>query len=156
MLQEFEDVIAKSEDDLGQTSLSLHTINTGDNQPIRQHARRLPFYQHKEVSELVNGMLSKGIIECSNSPWASPVVLVRKKDGKTRFCVDFRKLDDCTCKDAQPLPTLDALAGVCFFSTLYLASGYWQVVLDPKSKEKNFIYNTLRAIPVSGHAIWPM
>eukprot|EP00731_Ephydatia_muelleri_P028628 Em0020g272a len=57
LLQEFEDVIAKSDDDLGQTSLSFHTIDTGDNQPIRQHARRLPFHQHKEVSELVDSML---------------------------------------------------------------------------------------------------
>ena len=82
LLQEFEDVIAKSDDDLGQTSLSFHTIDTEDNQPIRQHARRLPFHQHKEVSELVNSMLSRGIIESSDSPWASPVVLVRKKMGR--------------------------------------------------------------------------
>eukprot|EP00731_Ephydatia_muelleri_P037376 Em0453g3a len=140
LLQEFEDVIAKSDDDLGQTSLSFHTIDTGDNQPIRQHARRLPFHQHKELSDLVDSMLSRGIIESSDSPWASPVVLVRKKDGKTRFCVDFRKLNDCTRKDAQPLPrideSLDALGGACFFSTLDLASGYWQVMMDPKSKEK--------------------
>ncbi|KAL5503556.1 hypothetical protein EMCRGX_G010521 [Ephydatia muelleri] len=140
LLQEFEDVIAKSDDDLGQTSLSFHTIDTGDNQPIRQHARRLPFHQHKEVSELVDSMLSRGIIESSDSPWASPVVLVRKKDGKTRFCVDFRKLNDCTRKDAQPLPrideSLDALGGACFFSTLDLASGYWQVMLDPNIKKK--------------------
>jgi len=140
LLQEFEDVISKSEGDLGQTSSSFHTIDTGDNQPIRQHARRLPVHQHKEVSELIQGMLSRGIIECSSSPWASPVVLVRKKDGTTRFCVDFRKLNDCTRKDAQPLPrideSLDALGGACFFSTLDLASGYWQVLMDPKSKEK--------------------
>ena len=74
--------------------------------------------------------------------------------------MDFRKLNDCTRKDTQPLPrideSLDALGGACFFSTLDLASGYWQVVMDPKSKEKNCIYNTLWAIPVSGHAIWPL
>ena len=132
LLQEFEDVIAKSDDDLGQTSLSFHTIDTGDNQSIRQHARRLPFHQHKEVSELVNSMLSRGIIECSDSPWASPVVFVRKKDEKTRFCMDFRKLNDCTRKDAQPLPrideSLDALGGASVFSTLDLASGYCTVV----------------------------
>eukprot|EP00731_Ephydatia_muelleri_P025540 Em0017g623a len=91
LLQEFEDVIAKSDDDLGQTSLSFHTIDTGDNQPIRQHARRLPFHQHKELSDLVDSMLSRGIIESSDSPWASPVVLVRKKDGKTRPYLYGRK-----------------------------------------------------------------
>ena len=67
--------------------------------------------------------------------------------------MDFRKLNDCTRKDAQPLPrideSLDALGGACFFTTIDLASGYWQVVMDPKSK-------VLWAIPVLGHAIWPM
>ena len=79
----------------------------------------------------MNDMLSKGIIEPAQGSWASPIVLVRKKDGSTRFCVDFRKLSEVTRKDAQPLPriddTIDALEGARWFSTLDLASGYWQV-----------------------------
>ncbi|KAL5509722.1 hypothetical protein EMCRGX_G005140 [Ephydatia muelleri] len=85
-------------------------------------------------------MLSQDIIEPSCGPWALPIVLAKKKDGTTRFCVDFRRLNDCTRKDAQPFPriddTLDALGGAQYFSTLDLASGYWQVEVDSRDREK--------------------
>ena len=78
-----------------------------------------------------------GAIRCSNSPWASPVVLVRKKDGSLRFCIDLRKLNSRTIKDAYSLPriveSLDCLNGACIFSSLDLKSGYWQVELDDDS-----------------------
>ena len=139
LLLEFKDVIAVG-NDLGHTSLVYHSIDTGSSRPVRQQARRLPVHQKQEVRELLDDMLSRGVIEPSHSPWASPIVLVRKKDGSARFCVDFRKVNDCTCKDAQPLPriddTLDALGGARYFSTLDLASGYWQVAVNPGDKEK--------------------
>ena len=140
LLQEFKDVIAVGENNLGHNSLVYHSIDTGSSQPVRQQARRLPVHQKQEVRELLDDMLSRGVIEPSHSPWASPIVLVRKKDGSTRFCVDFRKVNDCTRKDAQPLPriddTLDALGGARYFSTIDLASGYWQVAVNPRDKEK--------------------
>ena len=85
-------------------------------------------------------MLTGGQIELSDSPWSAPVVLVRKKDGGTRFCVDYRRLNLATVKDAYPLPRmddmLDMLDGKRWFSTLDLASGYWQVSLSPDARCK--------------------
>ena len=88
----------------------------------------------------VEEMLQHGVVQPSTSPWASPIVLVKKKDGTTRFCVDYRKLNDVTRKDAYPLPrideTLDALSGAKVFTTLDLASGYWQVEMSAADREK--------------------
>ena len=116
LLYEFSDITSVDNSDLGQTTLVQHEINTGDAMPIRQPPRRLPFHQRQIIQELVSNMLERGVVEPSNGPWSSPVVLVKKKDGTTRFCVDFRKVNDLTKKDAHPLPridnTLDTLGGV--------------------------------------------
>ena len=91
-------------------------------------------------------MLNQDIIEPSESPWASPVVLVRKKDGSLRYCIDYRKLNSVTVKDSYPLPrideSLDALGGSRYFSTLDLASGYWQIELDEDAKQKSAFCTT--------------
>ena len=85
-------------------------------------------------------MLEQGVVQHSSSPWSSPIVMVKKKDGSWRFCVDYRKLNSVTHQDAYPLPwidaTLDSLSGAAYFTTLDLASGYWQVEVEEQDKEK--------------------
>ncbi|KAJ8017967.1 hypothetical protein HOLleu_44301 [Holothuria leucospilota] len=134
------DVFARSKEDLGRTDLVQHTINTGTAKPIRQPPRRLPIHHKGEAEEQIQKMLKNDVIEPSASAWASPVVLVRKKDGSTRFCVDYRKLNEVTEKDSYPLPriddTLDTLAGSKWFCTLDLASGYWQVEVKESDQPK--------------------
>ena len=124
----------------GHTDAVEHNTDTGDSQPIRCAPRRMSPQKIQREEACVDEMLSGGQIEPSESPWSAPVVLVTKKDGGTRFCVDYRKLNLATVKDAYPLPriddTLDMLAGKRWFSTLDLASGYWQVSLSPEARCK--------------------
>ena len=139
-LVEFSDVFSEGPDDLGQTSLVQHQIQTGTTAPIKQPPRRLPLVLREDASKAIESMQKQGIIEPSSSPWAFPVVLVRKKDGSIRYCVDYRKLNNVTKKDSYPLPRIDdmleSLADSKWFSSLDLRSGYWQVKLDPADKAK--------------------
>ena len=124
----------------GHTDAVEHAIDTGYSPPVRCAPRRMSPQKIKQEEVCIEEMLSGGQIELSNSPWSAPVVLVTKKDGGTRFCVDYRRLNLATVKDAYPLPriddTLDMLAGKKWFSTLDLASEYWQVSLSPASRCK--------------------
>ena len=139
LFKEFQDGFSQGDDDLGNTPLLKHGIET-HGPPLRQPYRRQnPAVRREEMAQ-VQQMLSSNVIRPSNSPWASPVVMVRKKDGSLRFCVDFRQLNAATVKDAHPLPRiddlLDALHGAKWFSTLDLKSGYWQVPIAEQDKEK--------------------
>ena len=117
-----------------------HTTTTGDTLPQKQVPRRLPHTLQGVVEKQVREMLEQEVNQPSVSPWSSPVVLVRKIDNTYQFCVDYRKLNGITVKDAYPLPrvdeTLESLGGASYFSTLDLASGYWQVAMDPEDKKK--------------------
>ena len=81
-------------------------------------------------------MLKENVIKPSSSPWASSIVMVKKKDGSSRFCVDYRKLNDVTIKDVYVDESLDQLSGSKWLSCLDLNSGYWQVEMDPADAEK--------------------
>ena len=136
----YQHIFSTPDAELGHTTLVDHTIDTGDSRPIKQCPRRMPPLQRELADREVDKMLEKGFIEPSDSPWASPIVLVTKKDGSTRFCKDYRRLNDVTRKDAYPLPnineTLETLYGAECFNTLDLASGYWQVPVAPADRAK--------------------
>ena len=122
----------------GTTHLTEHTIFLEDTTPLKQrYMPRNPAMQ-KIIDEEISKMLADGIIEPSRSPWSSPVVLVRKKNGKRRFCIDFRRVNQVTRRDAYPLPqveaTLSKLREARFISTLDLTNGYWQVPLAPENR----------------------
>ena len=140
LLRSYADVFSSGDFDLGRTGLVKHHINTGDSLPIKQPPRRIAPAKRQEMEKAVNELIAQGIVEKYQSPWSSAVVLVRKKDGTTRCCVDYRALNNNTIKDSYPLPrvddTLDALVGAKWFSTLDLKSGYHQVEMAEEDKEK--------------------
>ena len=145
-LRRNQDVFATAETPFGRTTLVKHEIVTTSEKPIKQSVRRTPLHLREAASQEVKKMLKSGVIEPSNSPWASPVVLVRKKDGSLRYCIDYRKLNSVTLKDSYPLPrideSLDSLGNAKYFSTLDLASGYWQIALSEDAKTKSAFCTT--------------
>ena len=138
LLVDSADVFAKTDLDLGKCNIIKHAIKITDPQPFKECYRRIPPHLYEEVKAHLQEMVEVGAIRKSFSPWASAVVLVRKKDGGLRFCIDLRKLNNRTVKDGYSLPriedTLDCLHGAVWFSTLDLKSGYWQVELEEEAK----------------------
>jgi hypothetical protein len=128
LLKEYEGLFVASDSNYGRTDVVKYNITKGSAHPIKQPPRRPPDIVAKEVDKQVKGMLNNELITPSLSPWSSPVVFVRQKDGTTRFCVDYRRLNAVTINDAYPLPRIDDsfghLSGSCWFSTLDLCSGY--------------------------------
>ena len=129
----FSDVFEES---LGHINVIQHKIDTGAALPIRQYPRCLPNAYRQETKNPVADMLRQGVTKPSSGPWASPIILVKKKDGQFRFCIDYRKSNAITKKD--PLPRADdlpdALNGAQYLSTLDLRSGY--LVLTQRIKAK--------------------
>ena len=140
VLDQYQHVFSKTDTDLGRTGLEKHFIPTGDARPKRLPPRRAPIHMREVVDEQVQELLNQGVVEPCYSSWAAPLVLVKKKDGSTRICVDYRALNEVTEKDGHPLPriedNLDALAGATVFSTLDLTSGYYQVEVAEEDRDK--------------------
>ena len=138
MLKRNAKVFFKDDMDMGRTNLVKHHIKLTDPVPFKEAYRRIPPQMYDEVKTHLQEMLDLGAIRPSNSPWASAIVLVRKKDGRLRFCIDLRKLNNRMVKDAYSLPRiesiLDSLGGAQIFSTLDLKAGYWQVEMAEECK----------------------
>ena len=137
LIERRREVFSEGQFDLGKCDIVPHEIHLKDERPINQPHRRIAPYLVKEVRNQIQSLLDKGIIRRSGSSYASPIVPVRKKDGRLRLCVDYRLLNDRTIRDLFPLPrieeSLQALGGASLFSSLDLAHGYFQVVLHPQA-----------------------
>ncbi len=124
----------------GRTSLVKHKIITNNMPAIRQRQRRMAPDKKREVMEELKALLETGIVEESSSAWAYPIVMVAKKDGRNRICVDYRKLNAESKFDAYPMPRidemLDTIGRARYLTTIDLAKGYWQVPMEPEDREK--------------------
>ena len=140
LLRENSDAFSQHQCDYGHTTSITHDIPLINPVPFRLPYRRIPPAMYEDVKDMLRDMKETGVIRPSNSPYASPIVIARKKDGTLRFCIDYRKLNAKTVRDAYPLPrieeALDSLGKACFFSTLDLTSGYWQVEVAEEDKAK--------------------
>ncbi|XP_073948993.1 uncharacterized protein [Choristoneura fumiferana] len=138
LLNEFRDCFALSLDELGMTHITEMHIDLQDSTPISYKPYRLPFSERLIVRDIIDELLESKIVQESNSSYASPIVLVKKKNGEHRLCVDYRALNKKTVKDSYPMPViddqLDRLSGKVYFTSLDLKSGYYQIPMAEKSR----------------------
>ena len=138
LIKEYQDIFALKDTELRHTKLIKHEIKLLDDKPFKECYRRIPPQQFEEVCRHLEEMVHIGAIRKSQRPWASTIVLVWKKDGSLRFCIDLRKLNERTVKDAYSLPrieeSLDCLNVAQIFISVDLKSGYWQVELSEETK----------------------
>lgn len=143
IVQKFK-AISFTERGLGRTHLITHRIDTGDTEPIRQRYYRMSPEKQKIITEQVDDMLKLDVIEPCESPWSSPVLVVGKKDGNARFCLDSRKLNAVTKKDAYSLPyvseILDNLKDARYLSSIDLSKAFWQILISKPDREKTAFY----------------
>ena len=140
IFQRFRSIFAMEGDELGRIQVWEHRIETGSARPIRSHPYPVSEKEKATIREHVKTMLERGVIEPSVSAWSSPITLVPKRDDGSRFCVDYRKLNDVTVDDSYPIPSVDEalsiLRGAKWFSIMDLDSCYWQIPMEETSKDK--------------------
>ena len=153
---EYDDVFFRGPFDVGQTTLVEQTINTGNHRSIREALRRHPIDQLETIDQHVDGLIKNDFVEPAASPWASSVLLVKKKDGSYRLCVDYRAVNAVTYKDTYPLPHIDtcsgSMDGAVWFSTLDLRRSRYSDT-SRRPRQNNFRYPK-RMLQIQGHAVW--
>lgn len=136
----YSDIFSSSSLDLGCCKKAKHDIFTHSNYPIHEPIRRVPMGLEENVDKLVNDLLEKGIIRNSESPWNAPIVVVKKKSGEIRLCIDYRKLNAVTKRPIFPIPEtfqlFETLQGSEYFSSIDLSNAYYQVEVNEADKEK--------------------
>ena len=139
LLAEYHDIFKLKDGEMGCTKAAEHKIKVTDHRPFKERPRNIPFGLLDEVKEHLDDMLDMGAIKPSKSAWSNAVVLVCKKDGGLRFCIDFWKLNTQTRKDTFLLPrihdTIDALSGSKYYTTVDLLSGFWQTPMEESLKQ---------------------
>lgn len=134
------DLAQKGTKPLIPASRTRHTINMSSAAPIRQKPHSVSPSERQVINEQVHEMMKKEVIQESASPWAAPVILVKKKDGSWTFCVDYRRLNAVTKKKVYPLPriddAIDCLHSASYFSSVDLRLGYWQIPMHPEHKDR--------------------
>ena len=140
LLADFPGVLSEEP---GHTEIAQHHIEVGDATPVRRRPYRLSGDRKEALNQELRKLMASGKIEPSSSPWAAPVVMVPKKSGEYRMCIDYRGLNAVTKLDAFPMPTIDAilesLHGSTVFTSLDLRSGYWQMAVAPQDREKQLL-----------------
>ncbi|GET58613.1 retroviral-like aspartic protease 1 [Rhizophagus irregularis DAOM 181602=DAOM 197198] len=140
LVKEYEDICIYGDKKISKTNIVKCNIRLKDEMPINQKAYRESTENREIIKREIDKMLKEEIIQESCSPWSSPVVIVNKKTGDKRFCIDFRKINQMTITDAYPLPRIDDLLEkfrvAKWFTTIDLASGYWQIEMKEEDKEK--------------------
>lgn len=147
LLDNYPDVLS---DVPGKTNLAEHQIRTTIPEPIRSHPYSTPFAMKEAIDSEVENMLNMGVIEPADSAYCSPNIIVRKSDGTNRFCVDYRKMNQVTIFDAEPMPNPEdiftKLAGCKYFSRIDLSKGYWQIPVAEESKKKTTSFATSQGL----------
>ena len=149
ILAKNQDVFSKTPYDLPGTNVMQHRIETGDAAPVRARMYRTDAATRGRIEAEIQKLLKHDIIEESNSPWASNVVMVKKHDGTYRMCIDYRKLNAITKTSSVPQISIDDVVDALaeseakVFSTIDLTKGYWQVGLDPETSEKTSLNSPL-------------
>ncbi|VDH96240.1 Hypothetical predicted protein [Mytilus galloprovincialis] len=140
LISKNRDVFALKDSELGHTETVKMEIETGNHEPIKLKPYRTPLHKRSIVNKAIDEMLEAGIIRRSKSSWCSPIVIVKKKDNSNRFCTDVRKLNNITKSMSYPLPVIDDILALLdkakYMTSLDMKSGFWQVLMSDKDREK--------------------